>query len=545
MRKNLLLIVVDAMRFDVLEDADSAKFLMPNMAKLAESGYLLPCVANAQATQFVMPSLFTSTYPLDFGGYNNGILDRPASFVEHLKDAGFQTCLASSCNILSSVSGYQRGFDQIHAAIDYRHILDYRIEKTHSYHLRRLSDGEIDEAEAAKTILPVFDRELAALKQEIDNGGKSTWGRDLRRYNEWIAAAVPAERRLIGTSPNAVLQKLLTLPPVLYWRWLGKEKVGKFDLVRRRVGEASRWRWKRFAVKHEIPFFWVSHQQVLAEEVVDGLINVIPNLKSPWYAHLHVMDIHDFQSQSRPGNVLRKLRYVPRFLKARRAGSVKRQLFYDLALAYFDEEFGKLLAALDRSDQREATMIAIIADHGSFYAASPRHKRNVALRTNFEDIDIPFLLNGTVSAGNEDVLLDTMGVSSTLLEICGIKPPADFKGIPLSRGGCDTVISETAGGGNADLLRRDLYFTVTTLQHRMMAVLHDQELQVFALFNRKEDPHEKQNLAEDPESKELIAKQLKSLLKERREIFALRGLDGDSLIENWRVISPETVEERI
>ncbi|MEC8200337.1 MAG: hypothetical protein VX085_12330, partial [Pseudomonadota bacterium] len=63
MRKNLLLIVVDAMRFDVLEDADSAKFLTPNMAKLAESGYLLPCVANAQATQFVMPSLFTSTYP--------------------------------------------------------------------------------------------------------------------------------------------------------------------------------------------------------------------------------------------------------------------------------------------------------------------------------------------------------------------------------------------------------------------------------------------------------------------------------------------------
>ena len=190
-------------------------------------------------------------------------------------------------------------------------------------------------------------------------------------------------------------------------------------------------------------------------------------------------------------------------------------------------------------------MIAIIADHGSFYAASPRHKRNVALSNEFPNIDIPFLLNGTVSAGNTDVLLDTMGVSSSLLEICGIEPPADFKGIPLSRGGCDTVISETAGGGNADLLRRDLYFTVTTLQHRMMAVLHDQELQVFALFNRKEDPHEKQNLAEDPESKELIAKQLKSLLKERREIFALRGLDGDSLIENWRVISPETVEERI
>ncbi len=41
-------------------------------------------IANGQTTQFVPPSIFTQTYPLDHGGYNNGIRGRPQSFEEQL-----------------------------------------------------------------------------------------------------------------------------------------------------------------------------------------------------------------------------------------------------------------------------------------------------------------------------------------------------------------------------------------------------------------------------------------------------------------------------
>jgi arylsulfatase A-like enzyme len=545
MRKNLLFIVVDAMRYDVLAETEPARILTPNLARLAETGILLPCIANAQATQFVMPSLFSSTYPLDHGGYNDGILGRPASFVEQLKEAGYQTCLASSCNILSSISGYQRGFEEIHAAIDYRHILDYRIDKTHSYHLRRLKAGEIDAKEASEAILPAFERELAALKNEIDSSGKKVWGTKLRRYNEWIAAQIPEERRLIQEDPDAVFQKLLTIPPVLYWRWLGDRTVGAFELFRRRIGESFRWRWKSFAVKRDIPFFWVSHQQVLAEEVVDGLVDLLPTLKAPWYAHMHVMDVHDFQSLSRPINILRKLRFIPRCLHARRVGRQKRHMLYDLALCYIDREVGKLVAALERTDQRGQTMLAVMADHGSFYAGSPRYKRDVALRTNFEDIDIPLLLNGIGDAEHPDGLIDTMGVSATLLEICGVPQPESFKGTSLGNGGRNAVITESAGGGNADLVRRDLYFTITTRQHRLMTVLRDKDIEVFALYDRLRDPNEKDNLVTQPEMRPIIAEALEELVRERAELFELRNVDIELVANNWLVISPEEVEKRL
>ena len=78
-RKNVLFLLIDGHRYDVLSDADAAAKLTPNLARLAKDGQVLRCTANAQATQFVMPALFSGTYPLDYGGYNDGILRRPAS----------------------------------------------------------------------------------------------------------------------------------------------------------------------------------------------------------------------------------------------------------------------------------------------------------------------------------------------------------------------------------------------------------------------------------------------------------------------------------
>ena len=64
--KKALFLLIDAMRYDVLSDPVARRFLFPNMARLIDRGFVRRVVTNAQSTQFVMPSLFSLSYPLDY-----------------------------------------------------------------------------------------------------------------------------------------------------------------------------------------------------------------------------------------------------------------------------------------------------------------------------------------------------------------------------------------------------------------------------------------------------------------------------------------------
>ena len=114
MRKNAIFLLIDALRFDVVEDIEAARVLTPNIALLIDRGFVVPAIANGPATQFVMPSIFSETYPLDYGGYNNGIRERPASFVECLAEQGYQTHMMGTCGAMGITLSFDRGFDVVH-----------------------------------------------------------------------------------------------------------------------------------------------------------------------------------------------------------------------------------------------------------------------------------------------------------------------------------------------------------------------------------------------------------------------------------------------
>ncbi len=75
--KSAILLVIDALRYDVLTNPTARRRVAPNLARLAERGFVRRANANGQTPQFVPPSIFTQTYPIDHGGYNNGIRGRP------------------------------------------------------------------------------------------------------------------------------------------------------------------------------------------------------------------------------------------------------------------------------------------------------------------------------------------------------------------------------------------------------------------------------------------------------------------------------------
>jgi hypothetical protein len=110
--QNVIFLGIDSVRYDRLigggYDYDSA----PTITFLAENG--IQCsqaVTNSGPTQMAFPSIVTSTYPLDCGGYDNGILSRPDSLAKIFKRANYSTFGFAQDQVNTNVNGYADGYD--------------------------------------------------------------------------------------------------------------------------------------------------------------------------------------------------------------------------------------------------------------------------------------------------------------------------------------------------------------------------------------------------------------------------------------------------
>ena len=124
MKPNVLFVLIDAMRFDQIDNPERRQSLAPTLASLIERGLMVRIVANSHSTKFAMPSLFTQTYPLDHGGYNTGIGTRPRSLVEVLQANGYETIGVVSPDLNGPTENFERGFDHFHVIYDHRYFGD-------------------------------------------------------------------------------------------------------------------------------------------------------------------------------------------------------------------------------------------------------------------------------------------------------------------------------------------------------------------------------------------------------------------------------------
>jgi len=522
--KKALFLIIDALRYDVLRDEASRRALSPNLARLADRGFVMRATANGQATQFVMPSLFSLTYPLDYGGYNNGIRERPKSYIESLRDAGFETHLMAPGNQLGITQGYERGFTTVRTTSDYRTLLQQRIERFLKYELDLWQKGESGDARIIAFLQQEFVLLLESLVSAIEHHDKSLWRPNLVRLNRRVADGCRAELELLRSHPRAVLDKLIRISPGVYWRYLGRSRVGRLELFVARTVAAMNWRTRDFVgARNWFPFLPLSHRQTLTGDVTPAICQFIDQARDRrWYIHMHVMDAHDCRAINRPFHVLGRLRYLPRWLRARLRGQTGRRFLYDSAIMYVDHHVGSLIRTLEQSDQLKDTAIFVIGDHGSQYAESPRPKEEVGLRTHYEHIDVPLLISGVSRAPSNEGTVDTMGVSATLLDALGVPLHASHKGISVFKSGRSAVITESCSHGNADLARRNIYMTVTTEFYRMMTMLENDQIVVKKLFDRRADPRELHNLVDKAEMRGVINQLIAHLRRERASLLELR-----------------------
>ena len=527
MYKKALYIIVDALRYDTLSDKDSSSYLFPTMSKLVNDGFLKKVVTNAQSTQFVLPSLFSLTYPLDYGGYNSGIRERPASYVECIKKNKIKTLLMACCNQMGVGMGYDRGFDEVLTTMDFRLLIEQKISRNLLYEVELYKNNQQSKKEMINIISKEFSIALENISNIITNQNQTLWPSKLKRMNNAIAKNCIEELKILKDEPEIIVKKIWTVPAGAYWCTLGKKKYFSLNYVYVRIYSAFNWRLHNLVSSQNFwPFLILGHYQVVFGDILNSLVNKILELKKEsWLMHLHVMDVHDCRAINHLLKIIGRLSYFPKWFVARISGKTKRKFVYDSSVMYVDRCLEKLFNRMKREGIFSDTLILITADHGSAYAESPRKKADVGERTHYEDIEVPLIiLNGKQKPLDNQLLCDTMGVTASFLDELGVKLDESFKGISVFKGGRKAVISESCGRGNSDILRKDIYFTVTTKEYKMMAVLKGNKLCVEKLFSLINDPRELVNIINKTESKNIIKVLTEYLYNERAHIFDMRNV---------------------
>ncbi len=203
--------------------------------------------------------------------------------------------------------------------------------------------------------------------------------------------------------------------------------------------------------------------------------------------------------------------------KEERAELTEWMRVYYAMVANVDDNFGRLLQAVEDMGLKDDTIVVFTSDHGELFGAHGRRAKNIFYE---EAVRIPFLIRwpGRIPAGEKcDVCLNTVDIMPTLLHMMGLPIPSGVEGMDVSerlmgRPGPEpdaalmmcTGPTATFADGNEWRALRDKQYTY--------AVFHvdGQEL----LFNNVQDPYQMNNLAEQQEFQPLL-EQYRQKLKEK------------------------------
>ncbi len=269
---------------------------------------------------------------------------------------------------------------------------------------------------------------------------------------------------------------------------------------------------------------------------------------APWFLWVHFFDAHDFALVP-PVEFAAELgadyRRPPPFTN----NAARRDWIYDAEVAFMDAQLGRLLAAIERRDEIDSTVIAAIGDHGQGlvdgferhgwmlhtlpYQWCLRVPLIVRLPAQAPEGRLPAQAFGADAPRGRVVtdLVRSIDVFPTILEAVGLAAPAPIEGeslLPLARGEpqepriayADALtLTDRHAGDVPQRLHDDLF---CAMDHRFKLVWHRGAPAKSELFDLDSDPLELTSVAADHQD---VVAQMYGWL-ERRGAFELRRPEG-------------------
>lgn len=440
--KRVFLIGVDSLIYKRTSMGGAKLNVCPTLKRLSDEG--INCSNNyshSGPTQFSLPSVFTSSLPLDYNGYDKGIIDRPNSLVEILRQEGFETFGTLSNTWTSELGGYDRGFDSTTDG--------YSIDTVWAsasiyinYFNERLSNGDISLNERDRLVLNHVEKLLAHTRvyceKVIHESGKFNNDEkfiDIYKYNfknilqlipERIATAAHAEEILANLIGLYGLPK--RLQPLFHKNFASADWM--FDSILARLDQSQAEKTMSFTFledPHELNTCR-GHGSYLRANA-NSLLASIPS--SERYRRIYKY----FDSTYR---------------------DVSSSILYDASVKYVDDSLERFIEGLKIRSILDESLIIIFSDHGTSF-------NNSFNPASFEEdyLNVPMIFwSSHMKPKNIHTLTSLMDLAPTTLELLNIEIPETYRGIPVIDSGISSrgyIIHENAGRGPCDIPNKKLY----------------------------------------------------------------------------------------
>ncbi len=495
-RPNIVLVILDALRYDRLGLSGYRPALTPVLDRLAATG--INCTRHFSVgcpTQVAFPGMFTSTLPFDHGGYTDGIHGRPCTFVEVLREGGYHTFGITTGHPCSSHFGYDRGFDEFIDLIDMYQWFRAAAITALMEPVSRWRTGGLDDDSVIRLLETKYRRVLEDSRRYLETLDRVDAAERGRRRSDW-RQAVAAEMEILARDPLAIARRIAALGSEYHWA-LGMPSIPD-DLMRRMRRQAA---WdarlnRRVFLRSRRKAFPASEVNRQVERFLRG------RPRPPFFAMIHYFDLHESKlllANLTPRRLVELPRDVRRALRER-PSDLGGGLLYDVGLADQDRKVGRMLDIFSRAGLLENTIFLFTADHG-VETGKPYRGVGSDLSMFFFDnfVHVPLIVNGP-GVGPETVtaLMSHLDLGPTILDLAGLPVPEGFRGLPLARRASNPaphLVFENAGKGRCDLDSKTLYVGVRTAETKVVVAAERFVARERDAFDLRDDPDEKRNLA--------------------------------------------------
>ena len=501
MKENLLIILIDALRFDRLVAGGYKYNLTPNLNKIIKEGTLVTNhYANGCPTQVSFPALFSSTYPLDFKGYGEGVKKRPKTFAEIFKDNGYQTFGVTTAHTSGDHFGYNRGFDNYENLLDFYQWFRQNLKVFLREPLRDYKENRIDKKKILEILSKNYLEVLSSTLFYIDQFIKlkvTPKNFDVKKNR----GKVIKEIEILKENPEIILKKFLEFD-YWYYLFLGETEVSKFN--RFYIGLREKL---RDIANSKIVFF--PRRKFYNASEIFKRFKIFFNKKKddkPFMSFLHLFDVHESKNFTSRFSISWALNIIKLLInrKFQKGGFV-----YDLALIQTDQEIGKFFKYLKKNKILDNSKVVITSDHG-LETGFPLRKKvkngnqlgGSDLSQQFFDefIHVPLIFySKTKSEINENNFSSHIDFAPTILDFCEIPEEEKFKGTSIlnKNYSSDIVLSENTGSGVCDVLKKDIFICLRSKNLKITYRVCDKKINERDVFDLRDDPHELKNIVNE------------------------------------------------
>jgi len=213
-----------------------------------------------------------------------------------------------------------------------------------------------------------------------------------------------------------------------------------------------------------------------------------PHFRESDLTHQDRLAAVDFQSKPQPPDAFH---------------AKKIQAAYYAMIEQMDEQFGRLLDALDRSGQREYTVVIFMSDHGEALGDHGLTQKGCRFFDGLTRVPMLWSWPGHFASGlQSDALVGLLDIAPTLMQLAGLPVPPAMQGCSL----LPLLTGHAPPDHHRDFVRTEYYDAVDLPDRSFATMYRDRRWKLIIyhghglgeLYDMEADPYEFDSLWDDP-----------------------------------------------